>query len=258
MDSKTDKNSGNAGGNKEPAKKPNKSNAEKQANRILCITVALTLVVMAVIVTVTSIANRARPKETSATSAEYPGPTTAFTTAPPEITTETEEVIAPQTDEPVIPTEDKLPEFSLPVKGTLTKEHDLTRLVFSVTMRDWRVHKGVDIACEKGSAVGAAADGIIKEISDDPMMGMCIYVEHNGGAMSVYKNLSNVLGEGIEAGVKVKAGQTIGYTGETAIIEIGDAPHLHFELEIDGQAVNPLDYFSAATMSSLQEQAFEG
>ena len=130
--------------------------------------------------------------------------------------------------------------------------------VFSNTMKDYRVHLGVDINTEQNAAVNAAADGTVSQIWEDALMGYCIAVIHSGDACTVYKNLAETLPEGIEEGAAVKAGQTIGYVGESAMVEIAEEPHLHFEMTVNGIAVDPLTYFEEEAVATLaKDESFE-
>ena len=129
--------------------------------------------------------------------------------------------------------------LTMPVNGTVIKEHDLKSAVYSATMNDYRVHCGIDIETELGSEVVAVADGVIKEVGQDPFMGMTVTIDHGDGLISVYKNLSPDLASGIKAGKNVTAGAVIGSVGESAIIEIADEPHLHLELTLNGEPIDP-------------------
>lgn len=131
--------------------------------------------------------------------------------------------------------------LKMPVNGTVIKAHDLKSAVYSATMNDYRVHCGIDIETELGADVIAVADGVIKEIGQDPFMGTTVTVDHGDGLISVYKNLSPELASGIKAGKEVSEGSVIGSVGESAIIEIADEPHLHFELTLNGEAIDPTE-----------------
>jgi len=138
--------------------------------------------------------------------------------------------------------ESPLPKFMSPVQGEIIKDYSMSVPVFSQTMEDYRTHSGVDLYCAAGCDVAAAAEGVVKEIWDDPMMGMSIAIEHTGGAVSVYQNLYDEIPEGIGVGTKVEKGQVIATAGDTALSEISEDSHLHFELKINGTAVDPCDY----------------
>lgn len=142
--------------------------------------------------------------------------------------------------------EPQIPEFISPARGTLSKEHSESVLVYSVTMGDYRTHSGVDIITESGEVVVAAADGVIAEVWEDPMWGYCISIEHEGDAVSYYKNLSRESINIAEVGAEISAGDVIGAVGDSALYEIAEEPHLHFELKIGGVSVDPLEYFELA------------
>lgn len=212
-------------------------------NKSVWITAITLLVALAVIAAVAAVANRAKagPEDTT----------------PPKDTTETPNTQPPETPEDPDTSDvgSLLPSFSLPVSGKLQKGHDAEVQTFSATMNDYRIHLGLDIATELSAPVLAAADGTVTEVWEDALMGRCIAVQHSGDAVTVYKNLAVEGPEGIEAGVKVTAGQTIAYVGESAMTEIADEPHLHFEMTVGGIQVDPLEYFGEAAVSLLGEDS---
>lgn len=159
-------------------------------------------------------------------------------------TPETDEAETEKTDSPVTQKAEAevIPNFILPVQGELMKGCSLEIPVFSLTMEDYRTHTGIDLYCDPGSDVAAAARGTVKEIWNDPMMGTCISIEHAGGSVTVYKNLCEDIPDGIEAGKPVEAGQIIATAGDTALLELCEDSHLHFELYIDGKAQDPCEY----------------
>ncbi|MBQ8739440.1 MAG: peptidoglycan DD-metalloendopeptidase family protein [Clostridia bacterium] len=148
---------------------------------------------------------------------------------------------------PTISETDTLPEFSLPVDGEISFDFSDSVPVFSPTMDDWRTHLGVDVLAELGSEVFAVADGTVTNVWDDPFMGTCVSVEHSGNAVSIYKNLAKDVGDGIVIGCSVKAGDVIGSVGETAMNEIAQEPHLHFEMTVKGETVDPKNHLKFPT-----------
>ncbi len=153
-----------------------------------------------------------------------------------------------------------LPEFASPAVGILGMEHDLDMPVYSKTMDDWRVHRGIDIAAAAGDKVMAAADGVVESVTDDPLYGKTVVISHNGGAKTIYGNLAGELTEGIEAGKSVKCGDIIGCIGDTATLELAEEPHLHFEMTVGGKYVDPMDYISedSAAASLGKDTGYEG
>ena len=189
--------------------------------------------------------------------------------------TEQTEQIAPPSDTPVkdkdkenhtsapsdstsTQVEDKLPSFILPVSGVLSAKHDADCQVFSNTMNDYRVHLGVDISTESSAPVYAAADGKIDKIWEDTLMGYCIAIKHGGDCYTIYKNLSKTLPDGIAEGVSVRSGQLIASVGESAMVEIAEEPHLHFEMTVAGLGVDPLEYFDDKALETLNIDASHG
>lgn len=126
-------------------------------------------------------------------------------------------------------------------KGSIAKSHSTTTPVFSETLREWRVHTGIDIAAEAGADVLAVAGGTVSKIRNDRFLGRTIEITHDGGIISVYSNLSSD-GMTVSVGDTVKAGDKIGVIGDTSMTELADESHLHFEIMVSGASVNPLDY----------------
>lgn len=123
--------------------------------------------------------------------------------------------------------------------GTIIKEYSVEALVFSPTMNDYRVHNGIDIAAETGSAVRSYTDGTIKDIVQDDFYGNTVVIEHSNEITTYYKNLALELPEGITKGATVNAGDIIGAVGATAIVEASDEPHLHFEMTVSEDLIDP-------------------
>ncbi|MBP5155309.1 MAG: M23 family metallopeptidase [Clostridia bacterium] len=131
------------------------------------------------------------------------------------------------------------PEFCRPVPGAVTKGYSMDTLVFSETMRDYRVHPGVDLEAAVGDDVVAFADGRVLSVENDYFYGTTVAVEHGYGAVSYYMNLAPELAEGIAVGSEVHCGDKLGTVGGTARIESRDKPHLHFELRVNGKLTDP-------------------
>ena len=129
--------------------------------------------------------------------------------------------------------------FYRPVSGEIIKGFSMDALVFSETMKDYRVHSGVHIQAELGSDVVAYSNGVISSVTEDYFYGVTVSITHDEGAISYYMNLDPALAEIVSVGNEVLAGQIIGKVGNTARIESADPPHLHFELRFDGELVDP-------------------
>lgn len=143
--------------------------------------------------------------------------------------------------------------FVSPVAGMASKDFEIDIPVYSLTMNDYRAHTGIDIAASLGSEVVAASSGIVCRVWSDPMMGQSVTIDHGDEIYTTYMNLSPEIPEGITVGAKVTMGQTIGSVGDTSLTEIAEEPHLHFEIKVDGQYADPLDYIA---VSDIPENSY--
>lgn len=240
-----------------------------RAKRIGNLYVALVVILMAVAIIAAIAGAMSRSKQTAEKGIGKNTDTTAVEDAVKNKETEpaSEDVFKPtkneetkvdettSADEETEKTEaEPLPQFVNPTNGSLVKDYSVEVPVFSVTMEDYRTHNGVDIYVQKGERILAAAAGTVKEIWEDPMMGTCMSISHTGGAETIYKNLAPEIPEGITVGAQVSEGSFIAVGGESALTEISEEPHLHFEMKVNGEFVNPCDYINFEN----SEEVFEG
>ena len=212
-----------------------------RVNRAVYLTAIIVLLSISVLLIVTAVNNRSKlPVDTTPQQTDTNKP--QQTTPPPQIE---------NTDKPT--QSNTVPEFALPVGGVLSKKHSVDTQVFSPTLNEYRVHLGIDIATEAAAPVFAMAQGTVAQIWEDPMMGWSVAISHSGEAVTVYKNLSKQLADGISVGAEVEAGQLLGSVGDTALIEIAEEPHLHVEMTVKGLQVDPLEYFSKDVLSAITE-----
>ena len=227
-----------------------------KANRAAVLTVLLLLVAVTVIISVTVASNRAKKKNDGANVKDT---TEAVTQTEkqdaPEDTKKPADTKAPADTSASAEVSDKLPDFVLPVSGVLSQKHDPELQVYSTTMNDLRVHLGIDIVTEEGAAVYAAADGEVSRVWEDTRMGYCVAIKHSGNCYTIYKNLSQTLADGISEGVSVRAGQLIATVGDSAMVEVAEEPHLHFEMTVADLLVDPLEYFDDNALESLKIDA---
>lgn len=135
------------------------------------------------------------------------------------------------------------PGYTMPVAGDVMKEFSQDILVYSTTMNDYRVHNGVDLAAAVGTPVKAFTDGVVLEIYEDPLMGHTVVIDHGENLKSFYQNLSEAVPDGIVVGATVREGDVIGGVGDSNLIECAEEPHLHFEVQAEGKAIDPMQYF---------------
>ncbi len=111
-------------------------------------------------------------------------------------------------------------------------------------LRQRRRHHGVDLAAPTGTPVYATADGLVGRADWFSSYGLYISIDHGADLETRYAHLSRLA---VAAGERVKKGDLIGYVGSTGR---STGPHLHYEVRVDGVAVNPIPY-----MVETEEQA---
>jgi murein DD-endopeptidase MepM/ murein hydrolase activator NlpD len=121
---------------------------------------------------------------------------------------------------------------------------DLTRIASGFGLRIHPVYKiskfhaGMDFTAPLGTDVYASGDGTIESVSKSKRgMGNYIIVNHGFGYSSTYAHLESF---NVKAGQKVHRGDVIGYVGNTGM---SVAPHLHYEIKLNGVNVDPVNYF---------------
>ncbi len=137
------------------------------------------------------------------------------------------------------PADAQQPSAVCPVKdGRVLKACSLDALVFSETMRDYRVHTGLDLAAEIGAEVKCYDDGTVESVQDDAFLGRTVTVRHDYGLVTVYANL-DPSADTVAVGATLSAGDRIGAVGSSAIVESAEEPHLHFEMLLNGERIDP-------------------
>lgn len=116
-----------------------------------------------------------------------------------------------------------------------------TQMLRSPATGLWEVHHAVDLAAEAGTPVTAIADGRVTDCAADAYTGTWIEITHADGSVSRYASLA-LLGA-FRKGDAVRAGQTIGFVGNTHQGEKDLGPHLHLEVFVGGEAIDPLSLF---------------
>lgn len=139
-----------------------------------------------------------------------------------------------------------------------------------------RRHKGTDLMAEKMSEVYAFAAGVVTKVGESRRPGRYVIIEHPEGWDTYYIHLNNdtpgtddgkadwrfTVAPGIEEGAEVRAGQLIGWVGDSGNAE-GSGSHTHFELLHNGQNINPyheleIAFDLAMTESQLEAQLAPG
>jgi murein DD-endopeptidase MepM/ murein hydrolase activator NlpD len=99
-----------------------------------------------------------------------------------------------------------------------------------------RMHTGVDWAAPIGTPIYAAGNGVIIKAGWDGGYGRRVEIQHANGYVTAYNHMSS-FGRGIAEGARVVQGQTVGYLGDSGL---ATGPHLHYEVIINGNFVDPM------------------
>ena len=144
----------------------------------------------------------------------------------------------------VEPTTEKIEEnkpfsgnFALPMGTDIIKDYSNCEMVESKTMGDWRVHNGVDFGGSAGNEVAAVSDGKVSKVYSDSFWGTVVEIDHGNGMTVRYCGLKE--GSCLPEGTEVKKYDKIGSLGHIPV-EISEEDHLHLEVLIDGEFVDPL------------------
>ncbi|MEO0032336.1 MAG: hypothetical protein RIS94_2094 [Pseudomonadota bacterium] len=99
-----------------------------------------------------------------------------------------------------------------------------------------RQHKGIDLPAPTGTPIHAAADGVVGKADWFGGYGLYVQLEHGGAMETRYGHMSRIA---VAEGQAVHKGDVIGYVGSTGR---STGSHLHYEVRIGGEAVNPVPY----------------
>jgi len=107
---------------------------------------------------------------------------------------------------------------------------------FHPILKKTKMHTGIDIGAPYGSNILAAADGEVITAEWVPAYGLTVIIDNGSGIVTLYAHMSKIL---VHKGQVVKRNNVIGRVGSTGY---STGPHLHFEVRINGDVVNPLSY----------------
>jgi murein DD-endopeptidase MepM/ murein hydrolase activator NlpD len=110
------------------------------------------------------------------------------------------------------------------------------------------LHTGVDISASMGTPVHAAADGIVSRAEYWGGYGKMVAIDHGNGMHTWYAHLSRFE---VVPGQEIRRGEVLGYSGATGKVT---APHLHFEVRLGGNPVNPYPYLTRSAMTAQHVQ----
>lgn len=135
------------------------------------------------------------------------------------------------------------------LKDTLPNSSPVT-VAFNSSSFGWRLdpfnghkafHEGLDFPADTGTPIYAAAGGIVTTAEQTPDYGKLVKIDHGSGLETRYAHASRLL---VKVGDRVEKGQEIAEVGSTGR---STGPHLHYEIRLDGNALDPRQYLKASS-----------
>lgn len=122
----------------------------------------------------------------------------------------------------------------MPTAGWLTSHFSRARV--HPLLRGTRRHEGIDVSAPMGSPIVAPAAGVVKRVTRQSGYGLMVEIDHGNGMVTRYAHCSRA---DVRAGQRVRRGDQIAAVGNSGL---ATGPHLHYEIIINGKAVDPLTY----------------
>ncbi|MBZ6378321.1 MULTISPECIES: M23 family metallopeptidase [Pacificimonas] len=114
------------------------------------------------------------------------------------------------------------------------------------------MHQGLDMAAPHGTAIRSSAPGKVVKAGWAGGYGKMVEIDHGNGITSRYAHMSRIL---VSPGDRVSAGESIGKMGSTGR---STGSHLHFEIRVDGRAVDPMPYFEQPVLAAHDDGGAQG
>ncbi len=122
----------------------------------------------------------------------------------------------------------------LPTPGWLSSQFSQSR--FHPILHENRQHEGIDLSAPMGAPIIAPASGRVISVTNEPGYGNTFQIDHGNGIVTRFAHCSRIV---VHVGSQVTRGQLIATVGNTGL---ATGPHLHYEVHVNGKAVDPLKY----------------
>ncbi len=129
--------------------------------------------------------------------------------------------------------------FVWPVDGQILQEYSGDELVYNETLKDWRTHNGIDIACEQGTEVKSAKEGTVINVYENGSWGQTVEID-DGSVVWRYCGL-DAASITVAVGDDVQMGDVIALVGEIPAEQAAES-HLHLEVLKEGNYQDPTIY----------------
>lgn len=152
-----------------------------------------------------------------------------------------------QSDINVNPSDDvqvSAPVYTVPLaNATILKDYSSKELQYNDTLKQWQIHKAIDLFSDESLNVLAITDGTVTNVYTNYLEGGVVEISHSDGLVSIYKSLSDVR---VKVGDVVTSGQVIGTASDSMAEELNTGAHLHLEMKLNGVTVDPNEYITLA------------
>ncbi|MBQ7374058.1 MAG: M23 family metallopeptidase [Clostridia bacterium] len=230
--------------------------SEKKTNTVInfikknlyYILIGISLIIIATVIAIVLATNSASVDEGKVPSVNESTPTIDS-----EPSGESDKTPNDQTQEPTQKPDDNQPNnpsntpvdtkivFNMPIaESAVLKDYTSSTVVYNQTLGVYTGHMGIDFGAEKGTEVMAAYGGKIESITSSYLQGTTIVIDHGNGLKSIYNSIDAL--ESLQEGQSVSAGEVIGLVSDNNRQEYKDGPHLHFEVTLNGEKVDPDEY----------------
>jgi len=122
----------------------------------------------------------------------------------------------------------------MPTTGWLSSQFSQSR--FHPILHENRQHEGIDLSAPMGAPIIAPASGRVISVTNEPGYGNTFQIDHGNGIITRFAHCSRIM---VHIGTQVTRGQLIATVGNTGL---ATGPHLHYEVHVNGKAVDPLKY----------------
>jgi murein DD-endopeptidase MepM/ murein hydrolase activator NlpD len=131
----------------------------------------------------------------------------------------------------------------MPVNGEITSRFSRSR--FHPILQIFRAHRGVDLSSPSGTRIVAPAEGTVTFVGWELGFGLTVQISHTGGIVTRYAHCRSAM---VRRGDHVAMGQAFATVGASGL---ATAPHLHFEVLVNGTPVDPIKFLAATHTSML-------
>lgn len=123
--------------------------------------------------------------------------------------------------------------------ATVVKDFSNKELQYNDTLKQWEIHKALDISSDTSNNVLAIADGTVTNVYTNYLEGGVIEITHENGIKSIYKSLEDI---SVKNGDYVRGGDVIASASSSMARELNTGNHIHFEMYENNISINPNNY----------------